>query len=567
MPDLIQSLQGRDLGYLRIVANLWGLDFSAPDARIGRQRLVDLLLAAGAAQAVIAELPGEARAALEDLIANEGRIAIPLFTRRYGQVREMGHAARDRQQPWRNEASPAEMLWYRALIARAFFDTPNGPEEFAYIPEDLLPLIPVRYDGRPEPLGRPATPTERAHPIPATDAILDDATTLLAALRLGITPPASLPGPLISLLVTANLLDAASIPLPDPTRAFLEAPRGESLAQLMRAWLPSTSFNELRQIPGLRCEGEWHNDPRRARQSVLDFLSTVEPGKWWSLHAFVADIRQRHADFQRVAGDYDSWHIREETSGEYLRGFQNWDKVDGALIRYLITGPLHALGVLDLASPNPESAPTAFRHSAWAEKLLRGETPDGFALEKETIKVDSTARISIPRLAPRTARYQIARFAEWEEPHPIPASPIGKSPMGEELPPPPKVGFFWGRAGVGVKSGVYRYRVTPASLVRARQQGLTVNHLLALLRRHAEAVAPSLTKALARWEERGIEASMEPVTILRVTSPELLQSLRASRAGRFLGDPLGPTVVVVKTGAEEKVLAVLAEMGYLGEAK
>jgi hypothetical protein len=47
----------------------------------------------------------------------------------------------------------------------------------------------------------------------------------------------------------------------------------------------------------------------------------------------------------------------------------------------------------------------------------------------------------------------------------------------------------------------------------------------------------------------------------------MLSKLRASRAERFLGVPLGPTSVVVKPGAAEKVLAVLAEMGYLGEIK
>jgi hypothetical protein len=537
MPDLFQSLQGRDLGYLRIAANLCRLDFDAPEARTGRQRLAELLLTPGAAQEAIASLPGEARAALEDLIASDGRLPLPLFTRRHGLVRELGHAARDRQQPWRNDPSPAETLWYRALVARAFFDTPNGPEEFVYIPDDLLPLIPVRYDGRPEPLGRPATPAERAHPLPATDHILDEATTLLAALKIA-APPGEMnfalrPAALQTLLAEAGLLDASATPIPEPTRAFLEAPRGEALAQLTRAWLPGVAFNELRQLPGLRCEGEWKNDPRRARQAVLDFLSTIEPDKWWSLHAFVADIHQRHADFQRTAGDYDSWHIRDEASGEYLRGFVNWDKVDGALIRYLVTGPLHALGILDLAAPELDAPPTAFRYTAWAAKLLRGETPAGLPLEAEKLKVDSTARVFVPRLAPRAVRYQVARFAEWDTPH----------------------------------ADLYRYRITPTSLARARQQGLTTHHLLALLRRHAETISPSLTKALARWDERGAEATLEHVTILRVASPELLQSLRAARAGRFLGDPLGPTVVVVKGGAEEKVLAALAEMGYLGESK
>ena len=47
----------------------------------------------------------------------------------------------------------------------------------------------------------------------------------------------------------------------------------------------------------------------------------------------------------------------------------------------------------------------------------------------------------------------------------------------------------------------------------------------------------------------------------------MLQRLRSSRAARFLGDPLGPTTVIVKPGAASKVLSILAEMGYLGEAE
>ncbi len=114
---------------------------------------------------------------------------------------------------------------------------------------------------------------------------------------------------------------------------------------------------------------------------------------------------------------------------------------------------------------------------------------------------------------------------------------------------------------------IYHYRVTPSSLERARQQGLRVSHLEALLRHYAEAVPPSLIKALKRWEERGTEAHLERLLILRVKSPGILTELRSSPAARFLSDPLGPTAVIVKPGAWEKVLNILAEMGYLGEAE
>ncbi len=53
--------------------------------------------------------------------------------------------------------------------------------------------------------------------------------------------------------------------------------------------------------------------------------------------------------------------------------------------------------------------------------------------------------------------------------------------------------------------------------------------------------------------------------ILRVRTPEVIEALRRSRAGRFLGDLIGPTTVIINAGAREKVLAALAEMGYLAE--
>jgi hypothetical protein len=555
MPDLAKSLLGRDLGYYRIVADLWGVDWDAPDARLGLQRLLPLLLKAQSVGDVVGNLPINAREALNDLASSEhNRLSWSLFTRRYGVVREMGPARRDRDQPFRSPISPAEILWYRALVGRAFFDTPAGPEEFAFIPDDLLELMPPLIPPAVSALGREATPVERSFIQPANDRILDHATTLLAALRLGLDKDklhdlasawrqpgrVSLSTPALqSLLNAAGLLDAMQVPYPDPSRQFLEAGRAEALASLYRAWVNSAVINDLRLMPGIKAEGEWQNDPLRTRQAVLDFLATI-PGTserpFWSLAAFVQAVRDHYPDFQRLAGDYDSWYVRDETSGEYLRGFEHWDQVDGALLRYFIAGPLHWLGIFDLAwSSDPEQDPgarlTAFRYSQWAAKLLHGQAPEGLAEENLSIQVRSDARLVVPRLAPRPARYQIARFCQWE----------------------------------AEKSDEYLYRLTPGSLARARSQGLKPNHLLALLQRYAKTVAPALVKAIERWERLGVEARLEQVLVLRLSTPEVMQTVRLSKASRFLGEPLGPTAVIVQQGALEKVLAILAELGYLGE--
>jgi hypothetical protein len=548
MPDLNHSLQGRDLGHFRAVASLWGLEFSAPDTRIGLRRLVPAMLDRKAVENVYAALPPEARAALDDLMLNEARLPWALFTRRYGAIREMGPGRRDRDLPHQKPVSAAEMLWYRALVARSFFDTPTGPEEYAYIPEDLLALIPQPQGLLDLALGRPATPAERAYISPAVHHILDHACTLLAALRLelseealalaaeGWKPPAGLnPNSLRALLFTAGLLENSGMPIPEPVRAFLEAGRAEALALLVRAWLNSTSFNELRLIPHLRAEGEWENDPLIARRAVLDFLARIPDGKWWSVSGFVTDIKQKHPDFQRPAGDYDSWFLRDlrqAGTDDFLRGFEHWDEVDGELVRFFIQGPLHWLGLLDLAHPAESGPVTAFRLSKWALALLKGEAPAGLPLEKESLALGSDGKVIAPRSAQRSVRYQLARFCAWE----------------------------------GEQPEAYRYKITPASLARARAQGLTAGQLLSLLRRSSTAVPPSLSKALERWEQNGPEVRLERLVVLRLTTPDLLAAVRASRAARFLGDPLGPTAVIVKAGAVDKVLAVLAEMGYLAEA-
>jgi hypothetical protein len=237
-------------------------------------------------------------------------------------------------------------------------------------------------------------------------------------------------------------------------------------------------------------------------------------------------------DFQRPGGDYESWFIRKAGGEDWLHGFQSWDEVDGALVRFLICGPLHWLGWYDLAAPAAGQPPAAFCPSAWAADLWQEHAPAGLAQETAQIRVSADGRLRIPAMALRTARYQISRFCEWES----------------ETP------------------DEYRYRLSPASLERARQQNLRPSHLLALLRRYAAPpVPPPLLQALERWDKVGAQASLEPAVLLRLASPEMLAALRKSRAARYLGEALSQTVVILKPGGEEAVRQALAELGYLTE--
>jgi hypothetical protein len=176
----------------------------------------------------------------------------------------------------------------------------------------------------------------------------------------------------------------------------------------------------------------------------------------------------------------------------------------------------------DLASPEESEIVTAFK------MLERQVTSD----EKGKLTVSSNGRITVTRLVPRVTRYLISRFTEWED----------------------------------SKSDEYRYRVTAASLKKAGAQGLKVSQLLSLLAKNASAeIPPAFVRALKRWETKGTEARVEAQTVLRVSRPEVLNELRKSKAGRFLGESLGPVAVIIKPGAQSKVLAALAELGLLAE--
>jgi hypothetical protein len=543
MPDFFHSLLKQDIGHLRVIAELWGLELKSTEPDAAREELSVALLEPSLFNEVIDSLTPVADSAITALVNSGGRIPWPTFTRKYGEIREAGAGKRDREKLYLNPASTTEVLYYRGLLARAFFDTKKGPQEFAYIPDDLLALLNreeeenVEESESPEPLGRAASPGERGQEIPANDLILDDATTLLAALRLGIEPPETriATNVLQGFLQSANLIKG-NVPQPEPVKAFLEAPRAQALEMLQNAWIESDSFNELCLMPTIICEGEWKNEPQETREFLLNLVDAIPEGKWWSLNAFVRDIKQKYADFQRPAGDYDSWFIKRASDGQYLRGFASWDQVDGALIKYFITHILYWLGQVDLCIAEGASEPTSFQISSLPSQVTIGEN--------QKIHISSQGLISIPRLAPRVVRYQISRFCEWDD---------GRVAKHTETKP---------------KEDLYRYRISTNSLTKAREQGLKVEHLLALLSRHSEAgVPPSLVKALKRWEVNGTEARVQTQVILKVSRPEVLEEMRKSRAAKFLGEVLSPTTVIIKGGAIQKVMEALTELGLLTEVQ
>jgi len=543
MPDLRNSLSRMDFNQLEIVAEKWGLPFSAPDAREGVNQLIDHLLDFGALQEILETLTTPEKEALLWLDSLDGKEPWTQFARRFGEIREMGAGRVDRERPDRDPISPAEGLWYRALIARGFFDTDSGPLEFAYIPEDIRGLVmivlnPGNSSQSREFVCRKAVPRERKHLLPASDICLDHTCTLLSGWRMNLDPDVHLPG--ISqnevdfyrtLFSTMSLLAEDGNPAPEKIRDFFDKPLGERFLLLWQSWRESDIHQDLSLTPDIQIEGILELDPCRVRELLISLLKDLDPETWWSIESFISQIKEKYPDFQRTGGEYDSWYIKSKSTGEYIRGFNHWDDVEGELVKYLLTGPMHWLGLLDLGLIEEDGQPASFRFSAYAGDLFNMRVPSIAVRKPETVQIRSKGEIRMTMNVPHKTRYQVSRFCEWYP----------------------------------VKAEAYLYAISPASLSRAEKQGLRVAHLLSLLTNYAEAIPPNILAALERWEKQGVQSSVSQKTILRLGSPAVLKSLKKSKASRYILEQIGPTVVIIREGSEDKIAEVLVELGFFLE--
>jgi len=565
MRSLHQCLLDTDLGRLRAIARFWGVELTASRQRDVAAQMAAAMAAPESVTAAWNALPDDQRQALEALLATGGRMPLRVFTRQWGGIRTMGPGRMEREQPWREPLSPAEGLWYSGFISRAFDQGCEGAYEAVFVPPELQAHLPASVTPPPAIALEPAP--EPADVRSAGDALLDDGCTLLAylqneQLRPGpdgtwpVSHEARLarqlrdPDParlaflrhLVYHLGWLRVTDSGHLrPDPGPVAAWLQSPTGQQRTALAEAWRDDLTWNDLFHVPTLHPEdtGAWRNDPLLARRAILRHLEACAPDTWYKLDALVTAVKEADPDFQRPDGDYTTWYIHDAATGAYLSGFESWDTVEGALIRYLITGPLAWLGLTDLGMVSlPAScflSPSAFRLTpAGAAFLGLTEPPPEPEPPPLALRSDFTALAPPAR---RYERFQLARVAAWVR------TPVLHSPF----------------------SILFIYRLTPNSLERARQQGIPVARVLEFLGRTTNVPVPRpVEAALTRWEARGSEARLERGVLLRLSSEGLMAQVATSpRTRHLIREQIGPTAALVREQDWPRLVAALGEMGLL----
>jgi len=561
MRSLLQSLSDYDMALLRAIAEERGVALSSNrHGEVVEQLARELCRPDSVAQA-LARLSPEEREAVDSLLRQGGRMKAHLFARRYGQVRPFGPGRLEWEKPWLNPANVAERLWYLGLIFKAFDEVDNRAGEFVYIPDDVLPLL-------PQPPQSPSSFPVEETPCPplieeADDSLVEDAFLLLChfqnedvkPLRDGSLPRLTRDSLEQSLMARGGLgkeRDRAARldfvyhlcrhagllelregflrPNPAVARAWLRSSPERQLLSLQEAWRKDVEWNDLWKVPGLVCEDTgWRNDPLLARQKLLNHLARCPTGRWLSLSSLVGAIKEQDPDFMRPDGDYNSWYIRDATTGRYLMGFENWEHVEGAFIRYLIAFPLRWLGITSVGYVSPEEPPHAFlitEHGA----IFLGLAP----LPEETPPSPIVVRPDMAIIAPPDAslydRFQLERFALLES-----------------------------------QEDGYRYRITMETLARALRKGIRVDMILAFLRRASSGRLPgNVTQALRQWAERHSQVSLRRGVVLETGDRVAMEELRASpRVRALLGEPLSEKAAWVDERNIPRLMEELRRLGFV----
>ncbi len=557
MKNLFRTLGDSDRGLLPLLAQVWNVPHEDLEPAELVTGLNSHMRDPARVEAVYQALDEEQRGALQTLLGAGGRMPAGMYTRIHGDIRQAGAAAMAdiAQRP----ATPAEALFYRGLVALAFEHADTGPRQVVYVPDELIDVLPSHSGSQEEavPLTLPGLEAlpEVGEQRPADTSIVDDMTTLLAWLQLhGASLPAgelampersalepfllaSDPARLRFLVgsgIAAGLISVSGARAAisrDAARNWLAGSRAAQLRQLAHAWRDSQTLRDLWQVPGLAPEAESmaDHDPTVARGAILNFIGELAPmDQWWASAALVAAVRAADPDFQRPGGDYDSWYIRD-ARGDYLRGFASWDQVEGALIRWLLQGPLHWLGMIDLADG-------AARLTAWGRAFLDlGAWPD-LVEPRDLIELGLDGALRVPRRFSRLDRFQIARFTSW------------------------------GQAG-----DPYVYLLDGAGIDRAEGQGINAGHIQAFLHRVSgeRPLPPGVARLLQNWLEGPVaRVTLERQVLLRAESAEALSEIfETPELRRFLGAPLGPTAVLVRPEQWPELRAALGEAGIQVELR
>ena len=506
MPTTLMMLRDHSPLMLEIIGEMRSANIDAT----GTERVVLLaqeLSSPDSVQNVLEEMQSEypeAQTALRTLAKSQGWQAADKFTRVYGELEVMGDEQLKATEPWHNPQNLTELLYYSGLIGRGFEG--EGPEAYRiiYIPSDILDQIPLSAEDESE--GDILIPyvqaPSRREVQDSTDEFLNDVGSVIgclagapmllegqdlaqpdaARLQARLLAPPDTPQLVVRRALLLHVLNQLELlkgekqkdgPLfvalkRNRVNDFLNLTRHDQRRQLWEAWRDSPDWDDLERVPALELHNRerWkHNPhPQATRDAFLRYCRILQSTRWYDLADLVDFLREHMPDFQRPAGNYDNWYMRNRKAGRFVKGFEDWDLMDGELARFLLLGPMVWLGALKVAEQRNRTLLRLTRDGAiWQGADLapaREEVQPRF-----TVKEDFS--IEVPLELPLRQRMNIEQVAHWQR-----------------------------------SSTMYEYRINQRSLNQAFDRGLTARQILAVLRNGSHGVPSKVAVAICRFADQ-----------------------------------------------------------------
>lgn len=512
MPTTTQMLAEYPDQLLEVIAELRN---AVIDAGGARQQYLERLAAELASPAsvqfayqdLVDDYPDVARA-IDLLLKEGGDVREATFSRDFGSIRQMGPAKLERETPYLHPTGVAELLYYYAIVGRTFRGAGQSAHTIIYLPSDILPWLPRSLASLPDGAlaAQPAPTPQRARMVVADDSFLEDAGTLLGFLvsdALRLTPQGpqaedidrlvlrlqlpfddAMPDQntrLALLLHVANRMGwlrraegGAVLLTGNRVRNFLEMTRAEQRQALFDAWRSSPDWNDLLKTPGLEFPpGSLRTDPQQSRTALLNLLARISPTAWYRISALTAAVKEADPAFLRPVGTFDEWTPLDSNTKESLKGFEHWDDVEGALIAAVLRGPLHWLGVVDLAEPSGGDD-WVVSLSAWGARWLGLDVEQPNEGSHRAITVREDFSVTLPLGASLEDRFRVERFAQWQASYPQ-----------------------------------FVYQINQRSLKRAADAGITASQILEFLSRRTRTLPERVVAALQRHARASRAAAVD----------------------------------------------------------
>ena len=579
MKTLQAALSDHTPQLLRAIAELHHISLAEASREKSATQLAAELARPEIAQRAWQALSDDERAILTQLLAQGGKAKAFQLLRDHGEIRPFGPVALARDKPYLKPANAIEHLWYLGLIQRAFDVVGDFRGEIFFVPTEIAAHWPQPVIEAPVfSIKTVAAPTlvfdhadalvwdifallvfvMREEPKLNDEGALNEAEAKKLHSQLSPLSPLSASSPhikterhldayisfLVRLASAARLVKPvanAGLRLHPSAKEWLRDTAHNRRLKLFEAWQRDRYFNELAHVPSLKLEASgWRNDPRLARQTVVKYLKLCPANAWLSFTSFVASIKQAAPDFQRPDGDYDRWHIRDAESGRLLTGFAHWPQVEGALLAFMVEGSLQWLGVVSVGAEAMEGqaqwfAPTAFRLTDFGARALglaevgARVSPNLPEPSPQRFIVQGDFEVLAPQDAPLYARFQLERMADRVR---------------------------WDR--------ISTYHLSRESLTRLLRQHVTIDQILAFLKRASRAPFPTNVEfTLREWASQFGEITLHRAAILHTRDQRLLRELQVHPDVKgYILEVLSPTVALVKADGLNELEQKLQTLGY-----